>query len=981
MFISYSRRDGDFVRELHTFLTGCGKDVWVDWEDIPPASQWAQDIDDSIDSADSFVFVISGSSLASQYALDELRHAGERGKRIVPIACDGADPDRAPEGLRQLNWIWCRPGDDRPEAFAKVLDALETDLAWAEAHTRLLVRAVEWETGRDSSLLMRGRDLEDAEQQLAANAGKEPVVTELQREYLLASRRASARRQRIILGSVSLALLVSVSLGIVALLQRNEANERAEIARSQALAAQATAALDSDPVAALANAVSAMEIHRTPEAGLALRRAILANPVAYAIGADGEPRGGGASVDALAFSDDGRSLLGLTPDDVLHVWRSQTGRAAAAATGTTMFAQQGRLLLAARSSEARVVDLRTGAVRDTLRVTDGRVIGVGFSRGAPRAAVAAGDTVVLRRVPAGPTVALAVRAGRRTRVLFAASGERVVSFGSDTRARVWDARTGRQLATLMAAKTAAISPDGRFVATIDAVGAATLWSVGRPGKRARLGHAAGVVFSPDSQLALALAQDGGAGVWRAATGNLVATFPGFGSLGAGAVTFTTKFSPGAAFSRDSSLVALANADGNVRIWDVPARKQLGAVATGWANALAFATNGQMLAAMTWDGDVVVAPSPPGIPLRTDFRPNSCVPDFDPVMAADGRHVLARAAGGAGVWTVDGRRVATLAPPARPAALGARVGSAVFSGDGTAVAAASSPNGCIRFPGERHATAVWRLGRRAPLRGLGAYGSLMVDAHGRLVAVGGDVWPTTGGDPLPGLGEVLAISPSGERALALRAGGLEVVETDSGRTAAALHDTGPLVAEVRDLGSVEASFSPDGTRLLTSWNLNARLWDATTGEPIAFVGRNGEEIGQFAFGDSGHLVLATSPRRAAVLSAADGALLSSVTGPFDGGAVSSDGTLAAAPQADGAVDVVDITTGTRTTLQTDTGVGLSSASFGPTADVIVARDVRGDVHVVSCEICAPEDELVALARSRLATVSRIEPKPPRVLGVA
>ena len=40
VFISYSRDDGDFARELHAFLTDAGKDVWIDWEDIPPASQW-----------------------------------------------------------------------------------------------------------------------------------------------------------------------------------------------------------------------------------------------------------------------------------------------------------------------------------------------------------------------------------------------------------------------------------------------------------------------------------------------------------------------------------------------------------------------------------------------------------------------------------------------------------------------------------------------------------------------------------------------------------------------------------------------------------------------------------------------------------------------------------------------------------------------------------------------------------------------------
>ena len=202
VFVSYSREDCDFVRELHTFLTGAGRDVWVDWEDIPAASEWERDINDSIDGAESFVCVVSTHSLVSEYCAVEFRYAQERGKRIVPIACDAADPEAAQAGLRQLNWIWCRADDDREAAFAKLSGALDTDLEWARAHTRLLVRAVDWESGEDSSLLLRGRDLANAEREIAANAGKEPTPTELQQRYVFASRHAAtttparAARQR-----------------------------------------------------------------------------------------------------------------------------------------------------------------------------------------------------------------------------------------------------------------------------------------------------------------------------------------------------------------------------------------------------------------------------------------------------------------------------------------------------------------------------------------------------------------------------------------------------------------------------------------------------------------------------------------------------------------------------------------------------------------------------------------------------------------
>src|SRR5215216_4316710 len=328
VFISYSRRDGAFVRGLHSFLTEGGRDVWVDWEDIPPASQWAQDIDESIDAAESVVFVVSGSSLASEYCLLELRHAQERGKRIVPLACDGADPGAAPEGLRQLNWIWCRDGDDRDEAFAKLTRALDTDLEWAKAHTRLLVRAVEWEARQDGSLLLRGRDLEDAAQQLAANAGKEPVPTELQQRYVLASRRATAKRQRIVLGGVSFALVVSVALGVLALLQRNDARRATRAATSVALASAANDRVATKPDQALLLALAAYSSSPSAEARNAAVTALQAarkSEVAEFVHGD-------AAVRSVAFAPDGRTLAVGGADGVARLWDVRTREAIAELT-------------------------------------------------------------------------------------------------------------------------------------------------------------------------------------------------------------------------------------------------------------------------------------------------------------------------------------------------------------------------------------------------------------------------------------------------------------------------------------------------------------------------------------------------------------------------------------------------------------------------------------------------------------------------
>src|SRR5262249_55137088 len=151
-------------------------------------------------------------------------------------------------------------------------------------------------------------DLEAAERELAAKAGKDPRVTELQQRYVQESRRSASRRQRSLLGGVTVALALSLALGVIALLQWRTANDRARTAESKTLALQSADALETAPRTALARAVQAYERSPTQEARVALRRALLANPIEWAI-----PAGGRSKYvhGELQWSGDGRTLLAL----------------------------------------------------------------------------------------------------------------------------------------------------------------------------------------------------------------------------------------------------------------------------------------------------------------------------------------------------------------------------------------------------------------------------------------------------------------------------------------------------------------------------------------------------------------------------------------------------------------------------------------------------------------------------------------------
>jgi hypothetical protein len=59
VFISYSRKDKEFVRRLGEALESRGREVWVDWEDIRPTEEWMQAIYGAIEGANTFAFVLT----------------------------------------------------------------------------------------------------------------------------------------------------------------------------------------------------------------------------------------------------------------------------------------------------------------------------------------------------------------------------------------------------------------------------------------------------------------------------------------------------------------------------------------------------------------------------------------------------------------------------------------------------------------------------------------------------------------------------------------------------------------------------------------------------------------------------------------------------------------------------------------------------------------------------------------------------------
>jgi len=197
IFISYSRHDAAFVRSLHGRLTAERREVWVDWEDIPPSAEWLAEIERAIEAADTVVFVLSPDSLQSKTCRHEVDYAARMGKRLIPVVTREVVASQVPDAVARLNWLPFKDTDSFDHAYATLLSTIETDLVWSRAHARLLVRARDWEShAKDTSYLIGGSDLQESEHLLSQAGERHPTVTSLQVAYVAASRGRETERQR-----------------------------------------------------------------------------------------------------------------------------------------------------------------------------------------------------------------------------------------------------------------------------------------------------------------------------------------------------------------------------------------------------------------------------------------------------------------------------------------------------------------------------------------------------------------------------------------------------------------------------------------------------------------------------------------------------------------------------------------------------------------------------------------------------------------
>ncbi|MBI4964111.1 MAG: TIR domain-containing protein [Desulfomonile tiedjei] len=572
IFISYSRKDKAFAARLHEALKARQREAWVDLEDIPPTAEWREKIKAGIEGARAFVFVLSPDSMASPECLKEVDYAAASHKRLIPVVCRGVDAQTVPEALGCLNWISMQEQDDFEKQVDLLLIAVDTDLEWVDAHTNLLEKSTEWDRkGREKSLLLRGGELRKAEDWQVESGGKEPKPTELMGQFILASRKGETSRQRRLLAGVGLALVVAVTLAIVAFFQYREADRRGKIALSRQLAAQSKSLLGKERLdKALLLSLAAGRVQETLEAKSSLLSALMHEPYPLSF-----LHGHTKRIRTLAFSPDGKTLASGSSDKTIILWDV----AARQPLGSP---------LTGHSAD------RTSAVFSP----DGKIL----------ASASEDKTIILWDLAAGKPLGPALQGHSDTVFSLAFSPDgKLLASGAKGTLILWDMNANPPLGRPLAGHTSfvsalAFSPDGKILASGDNLKiifweAATTQPLGPP--LAHPGWVNSLAFSPDSKTLTSVHQENEVIRWEVAGGKELSRF----GLGSSPAVLTS-----AAFSANVSMLASGRLDRTFTLWDVKKQRPSVAPLTSHAHpvdAVAFSPDGQTLASGSRDGDIIL----------------------------------------------------------------------------------------------------------------------------------------------------------------------------------------------------------------------------------------------------------------------------------------------------------------------------------------------------------------------------------------
>lgn len=635
VFISYSRRDKAFVEDLCRHLKRNNINLWVDWENIPVASPWREELKEGIKNSDNFLFIMSSESVGSKYCRDEIGQAAEHKKRVITIVLRrDYDRKQVHEAVKERNWLYSDSYNSFDALLRNLLEVIRKDEKYVRTHTNLLLQAIEWdEHKRNEESLLRGSKLRDAISWLAQgdDTEKEPKPTQLQREFIQASKK-NRNRMRLVrwlagglatVGIVGSFLVTEIKTTgeIKALVNSLETKQELD-----ALMVSLKAGRDLknrvlgdllgwiDPgsqvqvVTALHKSIYGLNEHNRLEMhqGRVYRASFIGNQGLLASSgqdrtirlwqSDGTPTrqplvGHQEDVVALDFFPNRQQLVSASYDGNVKLWQI-TRSSKGVPTWTLLktlsghtdrvfdvrFSPDGRWIASAsQDGTVKLWQVEQATVQPVATLTvDASVYSISFSPDSKTLAAASSNGVRLWTGEKFAQVKALPETDPYVWVSFSPDGKRLVTSGFDRTIKLW-------------------KPDGTLVANLE-------------------GHEDSVyrtVFSPDGQVLASASADYTIRVWNAANGQPLRTLRGHQDE-----VYRVQFSP------DNRMIASAGADDTVKLWQPSNRLTSGSLNTvefwqqennalwsdlqGHRNAILdidFSKDGKTLASASEDGTI------------------------------------------------------------------------------------------------------------------------------------------------------------------------------------------------------------------------------------------------------------------------------------------------------------------------------------------------------------------------------------------